>query len=226
MFLFILLILLMVTTVLSLSYLKIQSTELAYRTNNIKAVHDCVHEYLPDLSRYYIYYDIGLLNFVTPLLFQFGSYNIWDFVKSFGSLWLPVMIFRCFTVCASIPTKTVNHMERNFGTWVKQSILGGDSDLMFSGHIATAFCFVLTMAACGIISSTGIWLFLLLMYSFFSSMTRSHYTIDVVIAWIVVPLFYDFQISNGSATKKLLLGLSRKECHAIRSDDRVSNPIK
>lgn len=203
-----LLIVLLTTSALSLSYLRKQSDRLAIRTGNVKAVHDCVHEYLPDLSHWYEHYNAGLLLFVSPLLLNLGKYTLHRFkewAKLFANVCIPLLIFRSLTICISITTRTVQDAKRNFGSFMRQMIFGSDSDLMFSGHIATALCLILSLRACGIIQSAGVWLFFLLLYSFFSSMTRSHYSIDVVVAWIVTPLFFDWTV-NGSASKSLLLG--------------------
>lgn len=90
--------------------------------------------------------------------------------------------------------------------WIKRHIFGCQDDKIFSGHVSFAICMVLCMLQHKIIHRVWFWCMLLVFYGIFSTMSRSHYTIDVVAAFVVVPLFYDW-INNQSGSKKLLFSV-------------------
>lgn len=204
--LFILFIILCVGTVLSTAYLHEQGSALATRTRGEICVYDAVHQYLPDLSHSYRMYDWMLLVFIFPLIYNIGTYHMGDFIYALLWLLIPIFIFRCITTVASIPTTTCgDKIDRDFGNWLKQYILGHSSDLNFSGHLAVAFALVLLMLTFGIIKSKIIWFSLLGSYGLFSSMSRSHYSIDILVAGAVVPLFFDWTFCK-SASKDILWG--------------------
>lgn len=211
--LFILICILVVLTVLSTAYLHEEGNALAVRTNNEICVYDFVHQYLPNLSHSYRLYDWFLLVFLSPLLIFYGTYDFCDFVYSLMWLLVPLFIFRCFTTVASIPTRTCNDIDRDFGGFFRRHIFGSSSDLNFSGHLAFAFSLVLLMLSFGIIENKVLWLSLLGGYGLFSSMSRSHYSIDILVAFAVVPTFFDWTVCK-SASKDLLWGGCEKKRNA------------
>lgn len=205
MVLLILIVLLVIFTVITTAYLTENGTKLSKRLNNQKAVHDICHEYLPDLSRYYALYDYFLLIFFVPLVFNHGQYEMGPLLLAFVWLVVPIFMFRCLTIVASIPTQTTYAIERNFGGQLKQHITGSNYDLTFSGHVALATALVLLMLRFRVISNRPFWIGALLGYGLFSSMSRSHYTIDVIVAFIVPLLFLDWT-SKRSISREILIG--------------------
>lgn len=203
--LLLLIIILIIGTVLSTAYLHEQGEALAVRTKGIKAVHDIVHEYCPDLSHRYRAYDWLLLIFVAPLVINLGKYDLPAFIYSFAWVIVPIMIFRCITVCSSIPTRTTNEIERDFGSWLKQHFTGASSDLCFSGHCSVALALILVMLRFKIIEKKVAWLSLFAAYGFFSTASRNHFTIDVLMCVPATLLFFDWTQCK-SASKDLLWG--------------------
>lgn len=208
--LLILTVLLVVGTVLSNCYLSEISPKLALaaesaRTHNVKCVYDIMHEYAPNLSHLYRIYDALLLPFLIPLIYYAGDYDFYAFVKDFLWLIVPVLAFRCLTICASVPTATIYEAKRDFGTRTKQLLTGSDQDLNFSGHVALATALVLIMFKRKIVGNRLLWMGALLGYGLFSTMSRSHFTGDVIWAFVTVFCFYDFTFCQ-SGVKSMFIG--------------------
>lgn len=203
--LIVLIILLVIFTVITTAYLTEKGAKLTKRLNRTKAVHDIVHEYLPDMTQYYQLYDYLILLFIAPLIVQYGNYHLGPFLYSFLWLIVPIFMFRCITIIASVPTQTTYAIERDFGNSFKQHITGSCYDLTFSGHVALATVLVLLMLRFRVISNRPLWLGALLGYGLFSSMSRSHYTIDVIVAYIVPLLFLDWS-TNRSLSREIICG--------------------
>lgn len=202
--LFILIAILVCFTFISTAYLHEQGPQLSIRTNNEICVYDFIHQYLLDLSEYYHMYNVLLFVFVTPLIWNIGSYNPAKFFYDLLWLLVPIFIFRCVTICLSIPTRTTN-VDRDWGHWLKQYIFGNDFDLNSSGHISVAFGLVLLMLQYRIIENKALWFGLVGAYGLFSSASKNHYSIDVAMAFPVVIAFYDFSFCK-SAVKDITVG--------------------
>jgi hypothetical protein len=200
-----LIVILVICTFFQTAYLHEKGEDLAIRTNNQKCHYDIVHENLPDLSKYYYLYDYMILIFLAPLVFYYGSYDLFGFVISLAWLVVPIFIFRCFTTVSTVPTRTTNDIVRDFGSWIKRHICGSENDLLLSGHICFALSVILVMLEFGITSNRTLWLTLLGAYGLFSSTSRSHFTVDILLAVPVTLAFYDFTKCK-SASKDLLFG--------------------
>jgi len=202
--LFILILLLVVATIVSTAYLTEKGEALAVRTNYQKCHYDIVHENLPDLSDYHWLYDLLLGAFVAPYIFYYGTYD----AGAVGSVWVwlvvCVFIFRCLTISVTIPTQTT-HVKRDFGNWLKRHLTGTAHDLCFSGHVSFAFSLVLVGLHFGIISNRVLWFGLLACLGLFSAMSRSHFSIDIVMAVPIVMTFFDWTMCQ-SASKDTIFG--------------------
>lgn len=83
---------------------------------------------------------------------------------------------------------------------------GGIHDLVFSGHTAAALCGVLSWYHAGAAGGAGaVGNFLMVLAAFAACVcqslcivaTRKHYTVDVVLAWILCPLLLSYLASNA-----------------------------
>ncbi len=203
--LFFLIIVLIVLTVVSTAYLHEQGELLASKTSNEICVFDFVHNYLPDLSAYYDFYNIFLLIFISPLIWYIGTYDFIDFMYSLLWLLVPLFIFRCFTTCVSVPCATTGEYIRDWGSWLKRYMFGSNHDCMPSGHTIVSLSLVLLMLQYGIVTNKVLWLGLVGAFGAFSAMSKNHWTIDVVMAVPTVFAFYDF-IFCHSAVKDITVG--------------------
>jgi hypothetical protein len=83
------------------------------------------------------------------------------------------------------------------------SLKGGIHDLMFSGHAALAITGATTVvmaASCKPTCQTALWVLkallvtLCALQSLMIICTRKHYTVDVVVAWLLCPLLVQMQL--------------------------------
>lgn len=202
--LLVLILLLIVATIVSTAYLSEKGEALAIKTNYQKCHYDFIHEALPDLSDYHWLYDFFLAIFATPYIYYYGSYDGKAVVSVFFWLIVCLLLFRSLTISVTIPTQTT-HMKRDFGNWLKRHLTGSAHDLCFSGHVSVAFSLVLVGLYFGIISNRVLWLGLVAALGLFSSMSRAHFTIDIVIAIPMVMTFFDWTVCN-SASKDTIFG--------------------
>ena len=202
--LLVLILLLIVATIVSTAYLTEKGEALAIKTNYQKCHYDFIHETLPDLSEYHWLYDLFLGVFVAPYIYNYGSYDVGLVGELFGWLIICLFIFRTLTISVTIPTQTT-HVKRNFGNWLKRHITGTAHDLCFSGHVSFAFSLVLVGLYFGIINNRVLWLGLVGCLGLFSSMSRSHFSLDIVMAIPVVMTFFDWTTCQ-SASKDTIFG--------------------
>lgn len=200
-----LIVILIIGTVISTTYLHEQGEALSIRTNNQICVYDFCHQFLPDLSDYYDLYNGLLLVFIAPLIWYLGTYDFADFMYSLVWLLVPIFIFRCITTCASVPTATTGEYTRDWGSWFKRYMFGSNHDCLISGHCVFALSVVLLMFQYKIVTNQPLWLGLVGAFGLFSAMSKNHYSIDVIMAVPTVFAFYDFTYCK-SAVKDLIVG--------------------
>jgi len=207
--LFVLFVILILGTVISTAYLHEQGEKLASKTSNEICVFDFVHNYLPDLSQYYHLYNAFLLVFIAPLVVYHGTFDVLAFMYSLLWLLVPLFIFRCITTCASVPCATTGEYTRDWGSLIKRYIFGGNHDCMPSGHLMFSLSLVLLMLQYEIITNKVLWLGLVGAYGAFSTMSKNHWTIDIIMAVPTVIAFYDFTFCR-SAVKDITVGVCSK----------------
>lgn len=194
--------LLLCFSIITSSYSITHGTILKDKFQGFRTVHDVVHEHLPNLESMYRFYDWLLLIFVFPLFLNWGKYNKWDFFRSAMRLLIPILFIYCFVTSLTITGPTTDH-TRDFGGPLRQAIFGHGSLLLISGHCCVVFALILLMKQYKIIDSMAIWGSLAGLFALFSSMSRSHYTIDPIFSAFVVTTVYDL-LQNESAVLRLL----------------------
>jgi hypothetical protein len=140
---------------------------------------DLIHQMTPNMSKYEKCIDmlpivVGVI--VLYLSFVDGTYSdLLDMSRLLSIMYL----LRIFTTRATILPSPICTKER------AASAIGGCHDCVFSGHTAT-----MLLMAYFVYKRRADWLWPLVGYSILSTLaivvTRSHYTIDVVVAWITV----------------------------------------
>jgi hypothetical protein len=151
-----------------------------YNNNSCKQIHD-IFSFLPDLSNNY--YLVLFLN-IQFLLIVFLPFKG---IAELSILFLVIMIIRHVFVNLTIlpPLTEIKHKDNNL-----KYIFGGDYDKIFSGHFAFGFLLTLFLYKYKIITN----IYLLIFYNIFNAFlilsTKSHYTIDVVISFVVTLLVY------------------------------------
>ena len=115
--------------------------------------------------------------------------------NDFKEIFLIMSIVQFMRMICSIstvlpPLKSYNEKIRLFG------INGNGTEYIFSGHASYSSIFTMYLYSKNIINP-----YILLIYNLISqsqiSITRNHYTVDVILAWIIVPLLYsNLQLSK------------------------------
>lgn len=158
-------------------------------------VFDLLHHLTPDLSEYYKYNDITLICVMISFLFVPNSLSI---LKEFLGKFVLIMFVRALTIMSTILPKHETCPSQNL-TWY-QMIKGQCYDKVFSGHTAFVLLATLIYLRESIISFP---IFLGINAVNITSiiLTRSHYTIDVILAIVITYLVYDGDYSVFSKIK-------------------------
>lgn len=154
------------------------------KTNTI---YDSVHQILPDFSKN------SLLLFIKDALFSmifaFGMGVFTEFIDFF----IPIMIVRHLFIYSTILPATKDdpsrsRSENKLAFYTK----GHEYDKIFSGHFATSILLSI------VLYTKGIHIVPLVIYNLINAFiilsTRSHYTIDLIVAIPVVVMFYQNNI--------------------------------
>jgi hypothetical protein len=149
-------------------------------------IHDLLHEVLPEIHDYHYIIDIIALVAVIPAFIYFNHTLSVEFLTKF----LIIMLIRAFTIISTVLPK----YERCDETFTFRSFcVGGCYDKIFSGH--TSFILLLTLFYLreNIIKLPVFYgINILNMLAIIA--TRSHYTIDVLIAIFVTFTIFNIKI--------------------------------
>ena len=147
-------------------------------------VFDILHEITPDLHDYKAFNDVILVGTIVSFLFVPNSLAL---IKEFAGKFLLIMLVRALTIVSTILPKH-QKCESNL-TWIHY-IKGQCYDKVFSGHTAFVLLATLIYLREGILSFP---VFLAINFANWSSilLTRSHYTVDIILAIVITLLVYD-----------------------------------
>ena len=151
------------------------------QTNNGK-IFDILHEITPDLHDYRAYNDIILG--LTIVSFFFVPFTL---IQEFLGKFILIMFVRALTIVSTILPKHEKCEPKL--DWI-QMVKGQCYDKVFSGHTAFVLLATLIFLREGII---GLPMFFLVNLLNMTSiiLTRSHYTIDIILAVVITYLVYD-----------------------------------
>lgn len=149
-------------------------------------LYDLFHKILPDLHNYHYMIDLISLTAIISLFFLANETFITEFLTKF----ILIMFIRAFTIFVTILPKN-DVCKHSFG-W-REYFLGGCYDKIFSGH--TSFILLLTLLyfrehIIDLVPLLGI----NLINIFMILATRSHYTVDVLLAVFVTTTIYSLKI--------------------------------
>jgi hypothetical protein len=148
---------------------------------------DALHDMLPDLSKYVYLRDVVLPLFIVPLFFVYKNGTFVQYVYEFWESFMFIVMLKAITIFftflpASNPEcarkKQVNHCFHQ----------------IFSGH--NSFVLLLCLLYLKYLAWSEYHFILIavivctILYSFFILMTRAHYSVDILISYIIVFLMY------------------------------------
>lgn len=147
-------------------------------------IYDILHENTPDLHDWKECNDIIVFGLVLSVFFIANPFPI---VKEFLGKFLIIMLIRALTIVSTILPKHERCDPQQ--SWI-QMIKGQCYDKVFSGHISFVLLSTLIFLRENIISVPS---FLALNTAQFASiiLTRSHYTVDVILGVVITYLVYD-----------------------------------
>ena len=140
-------------------------------------LYDIIHANTIDLSKYEQLIDLIPLTLGCFVLYLVLFHNL--NIRKIFLMTAIIFLLRAFTITATILPSPICRDGK------QSKAMGGCSDCIFSGHMACTLLYAYL-----IYKHTRAYKYLLLLYcilsGLFISMTRSHYTIDVIVAWLAV----------------------------------------
>jgi len=147
------------------------------KDNDKNKIHDFFHELLPDWSDKEWLINLVGLQHVLPFVFLNTSTQL-----RFASMLILILFIRDITINLTILPKHKKCKHKH--TWY-ETINGGCYDKIFSGHFTVIYLLSLFYYTSGIITSIPLLVTMNILYAFMIIITRSHYTIDIVMAFFV-----------------------------------------
>tara|TARA_B100002051_G_scaffold241255_1_gene245646 strand:+ start:672 stop:1295 length:624 start_codon:yes stop_codon:yes gene_type:complete len=169
------------------------------RTNKFRREvppHDQIASVLPDLSRFQWLVNVLVLVLCLPMLWMLVTHWPHGFFTSLFKYASLLTFIRCLTTTATVLPPNYQCADPDL-TAVSPYLVGHCVDKMFSNHTALSLTVVLLYWRYGVLK--GAWLcaaFALQVLSSFTHIpTRSHYTIDVLVAYLVaLAIFFMFDL--------------------------------
>jgi hypothetical protein len=139
-------------------------------------VYDILHKYLPNLHDYWHLHDMFTLLMILPIFYKL------EIVKDYLGYWMVIFLIRIVTTSSTILPKYKECSENCV-------MFGGCYDKLFSGHFSSVLLATLlymdnkmiTLPIALVMNITNAMLILLV---------RSHYTVDVIMAFFVTMFVY------------------------------------
>jgi len=168
------------------NYATLQLGKHHYNSTDKFELFDIFHKILPDLHAYHTIVDVVALLAIVSLFFLSNRTLTTEFLAKF----LIIMLIRSFTIISTILPKH-EICEDKFS--IREFFLGGCYDKIFSGH--TSFLLLLTLLyyrehIIGIVPLVGI----NIMNCLLILATRSHYSVDILLAIFVTTTIYSIKI--------------------------------
>lgn len=162
----------------------------------------CEYEQLPDIlldTNIYFdnlvpYMDVIILLFLLPLLYKNVSNNFETLFKFMGFVAFFRVICNFSTLLPCL--KSRYDEERSREDYILNYIIGHNYDKIFSGHTSFVILCMLITITNNLVSDLSkiVMIILGVIYSILIVLTRQHYTVDVVLAYmIVIPLYFSIK---------------------------------
>ena len=166
-----------------------------YITNNNTNIYDIIHNNTPDYSRFNYTKNLYLLLFFIPIISNINlitSNIILEFIIKFCI----VLIFRSIFMVTTILPKQNGCSVKSLG-WFDMTIGGTCYDKILSGHFAFGLLLTLMMFKYNFVKPDRYYYFIILniVHAIILAVTRSHYTLDIVLA-LFVTLIINYGYDN------------------------------
>lgn len=148
--------------------------------NHPYKIYDIIHDNFDELKFHYAS-DIMIGSQVFSCLYILYPYEFEQFLFIMSITQILKTI--CFITTVLPPLKNLNDKIRVFG------VNGNGTEYIFSGHASYSALSFIFLAKKGLINIPFL-IFYNILSQFFISLSRNHYTVDIILAWIIVPLLY------------------------------------
>lgn len=150
-------------------------------TQNSPPLQDCFHDILPNLSTYPYIRDLVLPLFLIPLFLIKNCAQRQSLILEFWDIFIVIITLKAITIFFTFlpPSNTYCHETRQLNHTYHQ---------MFSGHNSFVFLLFLLYIKYGVLEPNLINFLPFLCYSLLILITRCHYTVDIVVSFIIVYL--------------------------------------
>lgn len=163
-------------------------------TNERKPLKDIIFDNSYHFENSNFISDFLLLIFILPYFNKNGIIAFKYFIKFFS---IVVCIRIITSTITDIPSSDPNCQNNIKELSLKNYIFGHCFDKIFSGHTALTLSLILTLQKFNLLGKNKIlflYLFQILYVYFFLICTRDHYSVDVILSYIIViPLFISLQ---------------------------------
>lgn len=139
-------------------------------------VYDILHRYLPDFHDYWYLHDIITLLMIIPIFYKM------EMVQEYIGLWMAIFLIRIVTTCSTILPKYKKCSEDCV-------IFGGCYDKLFSGHFSSVLLATLIYMDNKLITFP-VALSMNILNAISILLVRSHYTVDIIMAFFVTMFVY------------------------------------
>ena len=153
--------------------------------SNSENLNDILFDFTPDLHNYYYIVNLIIFILLIPLFINPKKKYFISIFKYFSI----IIFIRCITTCVTImpPIKDCKIKLENKNN-IYNYIIGHCNDKIFSGHTSFMLILFFVIYKYKILKSNYLIIYglLILLNSFLIILTRSHYTVDVILAYIIV----------------------------------------
>lgn len=171
-------------------FVKMKTTQLL--TSNLykrRPLSDIIIDNFIDLSDYSSLTEFFLLPFLIPLLMSKEGRSKTSYFLKIGIVFLAIRMIT--TVVTDIPSSKIGCDLTKIPTW-KTMVKGHCNDKIFSGHVGLSILLLLISYKFNLISNKSLYFYIpyLILYSFYTIASKNHYTVDVILSYlIVIPIF-------------------------------------
>jgi len=157
---------------------------------NEPVLKDVFFDLLPDLSKYPYIRDIALVLCIIPFLYVHDKL---PFILETWNLFLIIVTLKAICIFFTFipPSNTVCHkniQNKNANIIIKLNSLNHTYHQIFSGHNSFVFLVYLMYIKYGLFNLNCLTILPVICYSLLILMTRCHYTVDIIISYIIVYL--------------------------------------
>lgn len=162
--------------------------------NNQGLIYDIVHNNTTDYSQYNYTKNWFMIFFLLPIFINFDKVSSAFLIELVIKFCL-IVIIRSLTMASTILPRQNGCEVKNLGLF-NMTIGGTCYDKMFSGHFALGFLITLMLFKYNIVRPTTnnlIYFFVInAVHALILTITRSHYSMDVVVAFFITFLVNDY----------------------------------